>query len=305
VANWRIKAIVQKIISFFPGNYKINYLFQKHITKGVFLSDEYFFDRLGHAEKHAKFYFEEKHSFPDSTLELGTGWYPVVPISMFLLGADSINTIDITPLLDKEKLIVTLKKFIEAINNNKINSIFLRDESRVKKIIKLSEKAEQFELTEILSKLNITYLQADARSLPFDAESIDFIHSNNTLEHIYEDILTDILTEFNRIQKKSGLQSHFIDMSDHFAHADHSITIYNYLQFTENQWQRIDNSVQPQNRLRLNQYRNLYLKNGLTIIKEEIRPGDINELNKVKLSSPFDSFSKSEVAVSHVYLLSK
>ena len=72
---------------------------------------------------HAKFYFEEKHSFPDSTLELGTGWYPVVPISMFLLGADSINTIDITPLLDKENLIVTLKKFIEAINNNKIKIV--------------------------------------------------------------------------------------------------------------------------------------------------------------------------------------
>lgn len=304
MANWKVKAIVQKIISFFPGNYKINYLFQKYVTKGVILSDEYFYDRLGHAEKHANFYFNEKKSYPDSTLELGTGWYPVVPISMYLLGADSICTIDITPLCDKTKLIVTLKKFAEAIKNKKVNSIFLRDEARVKKLITLSDKAYEMELNEILSKLTITYLKVDARSLPFDAESFDFIHSNNTLEHIYEDILIDILKEFKRIQKIDGLQSHFIDMSDHFAHADYSITIYNYLKYSESQWKRIDNSVQPQNRLRINQYRNIYKKIGLSIIKEEIRPGDIGELNKVSLSEPFSSFSKIDNAASHVYFLS-
>lgn len=305
MANWKLKAIVQKIISFFPGNYKINYLFQKYITKGVILSDEYFYDRLGHAEKHVEFFFNEKQGYPDSALELGTGWYPVVPISMYLLGADSICTIDITPLLDKEKLIVTIKKFNEAIKNKKINPVFLRDESRVKKLISLVEKNDEIDLSGLLNKLNITYLQADARALPFDAESFDFIHSNNTLEHIYESILADILIEFKRIQKSSGLQSHFIDMSDHFAHADSSITIYNYLRYTEKQWKRIDNSVQPQNRLRVNQYRNLYTKNGLIIIKEESRPGNVNDLDKIKLCEPFSSFNKNDVAVSHVYLLSK
>jgi SAM-dependent methyltransferase len=305
VANWRIKAVVQKIISFFPRNYKINYLFQKYVTKGVLLSDEYFYDRLGHAEKHAQFFYTEKNNYPDSTLELGTGWYPVVPIAMFLLGADTIYTIDITPLSDKEKLITTLKKFTEAIKNNKINTVFLRDQTRVNKIISLSETGNQYDLISLLNKLNITYLKADARSLPFDIETFDFIHSNNTLEHIYENILTDILTEFKRIQKSNGLQSHFIDMSDHFAHADHSITIYNYLKFNESKWVKIDNSVQPQNRLRINQYRDLYKKSGLQLIKEECRPGDIKELNKITLSEPFNSFDKNDVAISHAYLLSK
>ena len=305
MANWKAKAIIQKIISFFPGNYKINYLFQKYVTKGVILSDEYFYDRLGHAAKHAHFYYNEKKQFPDSTLELGTGWYPVVPISMFLLGADSISTIDITPLTDKGKLLVTLEKFKESIETRKIDPVFLRDQNRVNKIIALAEKGAELDYTSLLSKLNINCLHVDARNLPFDNESFDLIHSNNTLEHIYESILKDILIEFKRVQKKNGLQSHFIDMSDHFAHADSSITIYNYLQFSEKQWKRIDNSVQPQNRMRINQYRDVLIKNNMEIILEESRPGNLEDLKKVKLSLPFSSFNETDLAKSHVYLLSK
>ena len=84
MATWKIKAVVQKVISFLPASHKINYLFQKYITKGVILSDEYFYDRLGHAAFHAKAFIQNKSKTPNSTLELGTGWYPVVPISMYL-----------------------------------------------------------------------------------------------------------------------------------------------------------------------------------------------------------------------------
>jgi len=304
VANWKIKAIVQKTISFLPDGYKINYFFQKYITKGVILSDEYFYDRLGHAERHAKFYLEEKKRTPDTTLELGTGWYPVVPVAMFLLGADAIFSIDITPLTDKEKLITTLKKMVEAIGEEKINPVFLRDDSRIQTVKKLAKESESMDLKTILEKLNISFLNADARKLPFEDDYFDLIHSNNTLEHIYEDILTDILIEFKRVQKQNGLQSHFIDMSDHFAHSDSSITIYNYLKFTESQWQKIDNSIQPQNRLRINQYRDLFAKTNLTIIKEELRHGNPEQLNNLKISMPFSSFKKSDVAVSHCHLLS-
>ena len=51
--------------------------------------------------------------------------------------------------------------------------------------------------------------------------------------------------------KPDGLHSHFIDMSDHFAHMDSSISIYHFLRYSEAQWKRIDNSIQPQNRWRL------------------------------------------------------
>ena len=56
ISKWRAKAIVQKGISFFPKKEKVNYLFQKYITKGVFLSDEYFTNKITHAIDHLKYF---------------------------------------------------------------------------------------------------------------------------------------------------------------------------------------------------------------------------------------------------------
>ena len=70
-------------------------------------------------------------------------------------------------------------------------------------------------------------------SLSLQKESVDFICSNNTFEHIPQEILRDILVEFKRVLHPNGLMSHFIDMSDHFAHFDSRITIYNFLQIQQ------------------------------------------------------------------------
>ena len=83
--KWIQKAIVQKTISYLPASQKINYFFQKYITKGIYLKDIYFYDRLNHARAHIKSYQEySNNNMPNISLEIGSGWYPVVPISFFL-----------------------------------------------------------------------------------------------------------------------------------------------------------------------------------------------------------------------------
>ncbi|MBK7337072.1 MAG: class I SAM-dependent methyltransferase [Saprospirales bacterium] len=113
-------------------------------------------------------------------------------------------------------------------------------------------------LRDMLEALHIRYLVTDARKLPLNPESLDLIVSNNTFEHIYPNILAEILAEFKRLLRPGGMMSHFIDMSDHFAHLDTGITIYNFLRFSEKNWGWIDNSIQPQNRWRISHYRHLY-----------------------------------------------
>jgi len=41
IFKWMLKAVVQKLIAFFPQREKINYLLQKYVTKGVELTDTY------------------------------------------------------------------------------------------------------------------------------------------------------------------------------------------------------------------------------------------------------------------------
>ncbi|MCK5823479.1 MAG: class I SAM-dependent methyltransferase [Bacteroidales bacterium] len=303
---WIVKAVVQKIISFLPRSQKINYLFQKYITKGVVLTDEYFIDRLLHAQKHVDFfrkYSTTKNNF--NSFELGTGWYPVIPIYMFLSGADKIYSVDINNLVSEENLKQTIAKYYKFYKHGELNKYLnIIDKDRVNILFDCYHKQEKFSLKQLLNLLNINFIVGDARKLPLQSLSIDLITSNNTFEHIYPEILINILKEFNRVLKQGAIMSHFIDMSDHFAHLDKKISIYNFLKFSDKQWSLIDNSVQPQNRLRITQYIEIYNNLGIKVIEQEDREGDIEKLKEINVDKVFTNISVKELAVSHSLLIS-
>lgn len=303
---WIVKAVIQKVISFLPRSQKINYLFQKYVTKGVYLTDDYFIDRLLHAQNHVR-YFSKYTKTNDSfnVLELGTGWYPVIPIYMFLKGANKIYSVDINNLVSEENLKQTIEKYCGIYNNGELNKyINIIDSERLNILLDCHKQQNKLNRKQLLKLLNINFIIGDARQLPLQSSSIDLITSNNTFEHIYPEILIDILKEFNRVLKPGAIMSHFIDMSDHFAHLDKKISIYNFLKFSDKQWSLIDNTVQPQNRLRITQYREIYSKVGIKIVEENNRDGDIEKLKEINIDKKLKNISDKELAVSHSLLIS-
>ena len=303
--KWILKAVVQKIISYLPYRHRINYLFQKYITKGVYLTNEYFEDRLTHAKSHIDTYNKHALSVKGITsFELGTGWYPVVPVSLFLTGAEKIYTVDISALCDKEKLLTTIKMFIDYKKSNELNTYLNILPKKFDILLDLLERAHELSFEEILVKLNIVYLVQDARKLNLEDDCIDLIHSNNTFEHVYPDILESLLIEFKRLINSKGVMSHFIDMSDHFAHFDKTISIYNFLKFSDKQWMFIDNAVQPQNRWRLADYQNLYKKLEINIVEIRDTRSDIEKLKSIRLHKKYHNINQEELAFSHCRLIS-
>lgn len=303
IKKWMLKVIVQKTISFLPYKNKINYLFQKYITKGVKLTDLHFNDKLTAAKDHINYLRIYGEINKATCFELGTGWYPVVPLSLYLCGANYIFSIDVSTHLNKASLLKTMEKIFEWNSFEKIDKYLgTVDKERWEQINFLYENHQQFSLKELLLKLKISIIVDDARNMNLSENSIDFICSNNTFEHIYPGILKDILLEFKRILKPEGLMSHFIDMSDHFAHFDKSISIYNFLQFTEKQWQWIDNSIQPQNRLRFCQYRTMYQQLEIPFETALVRPGNLDAVTKINIKAPFNTFTSEELAISHGYI---
>lgn len=305
--KWIQKAIVQKVISYLPWSHQINYIFQKYVTKGVYLTDDYFYDRLVHAKEHLEAYSKYAHQpLPETTLEIGTGWYPVVPISFFLSGVKQIYSVDISFLTSKERVETTLLKFMECCNSGKLSNYINYSEPRLNALKELLKNYSQFTLEQILEQLNITYLIEDARQLSLPNQSIDLVNSNNTFEHIYPEILYPIMAEFKRVVKSNGegVMSHSIDMSDHFAHFDKSISIYNFLRFSDAQWKWIDNSIQPQNRMRFYEYKKMYADLGVPITVETFRTGDTKQLERVQLSDKFVTQPVRETAISHCHFIS-
>jgi len=302
---WIAKAVIQKTISFLPYKHRINYLFQKYVTKGVLLTDALMDDKLTHCSNHIK-YYNKYGNRPNgfTSLEIGTGWYPIVPIGLFLAGADEIYTIDISSLLKTSAIHQTITKLLDYNASGKLQTylpVIKAERLEVLKAALLLHNNPEA----ILETMHIKTTVGDAREMPFADGKMDLINSNNTFEHIPGFILADILVEFKRVLKPDGVMSHQIDMSDHFAHLDKSITIYNFLQYTDAQWDNIDNSIQPQNRLRIADYRKLHQQAGFKVVEEINRPGSVADLKKVKLADKYKTYSDADLAVSHTLMVSK
>lgn len=305
MSKWVLKAVVQKGISLLPYKHRINYLFQKYVTKGVQLSSLYFEDRLIHLKEHLYFFRKYKGGISDcDTLELGTGWYPVVPLGLFLAGARRMHTVDISALMNKANLCLTLQCYLEWQESGALKPYLTPLPERLAVARQLLNEADELSLEQLLEHLNLNYLVRDARRLDLADNSIQLITSNNTFEHIYPNILREILLEFKRILAKEGVMSHFIDMSDHFAHLDGKISIYHFLRFSEKSWKWIDNDVQPQNRWRLEQYRRMYKDIGIVIREEKNRPGEPEVVAMEPIADQFKIFSLEELAISHSYVIS-
>ena len=301
---WIFKAILQKVISFLPFSQQINFFFQKYITKGVILSDEYFEDRLLHCREHFKNFRKYNSTVYFSCLEIGTGWYPVVPLGYFLYGAKSITTVDLVRLSNGKLIGETFSKFLEYHKKGKLE--ILLPGILNERLLILLEEAENptRDFYAVLDKHLITYMVMDARKLHLPNNSVDLITSNNTFEHVDCNALEGILIVFKKMLKVGGVMSHAIDLSDHFAHMDKSITIYNFLKFSQSQWSLIDNSIQPQNRMRIYDYRNVYKKLSIPINEEISREFILDDYRKVKVDEAFLLHSEQENAVSHSTLIS-
>ena len=302
--KWVLKAVIQKTISYLPGKHRLNYLFQRYVTRGVQLSDEYFEDKLIHFREHLDFLERGGTDLRGkTTLELGTGWYPVVPLCCFLAGADRIISVDISELMSAQNLRDTAHRLLRAVETGETTPYFTPLPERLAAL--RAAVAETSTRAELLARLHFDYRTTDARTLELPSASVDFFHSNNVFEHIYFDVLEDILCHFQTFAAPGAHMSHFVDMSDHFAHLDDSISIYHFLKYDERTWRRIDNDIQPQNRKRLPHYRDLYARLGLPISEESARPGDLTALRAEPLDAEFAALPEREVAKSHVYLFSQ
>lgn len=302
--RWILKAIAQKGISFLPFSYNLNFFFQKYITRGIELSDEYFEARLLHCARHYQ-YFRKYNSVKDfSHLELGAGWYPIVPTGMFLYGADNITTVDIHRFSNEKYTQEVLRKFLEYHKKEKLEKFLPAHSKERLKIVLQEAEHPSADYYALMEKHNITYMVMDVRKLPLPDKSFDLVTSNNTFEHIAPPVLEDILQKLTGLCKEGGVMSHAIDMSDHFAHFDKSISVYNFLKFSDAQWKWIDNKIQPQNRLRIYDYRKICKKLSIPLTEEINEEFNLEEYNRVKVNTKFLFHPSEENAVSYSLLVS-
>ncbi len=240
--------------------------------------------------------------------EIGTGRDIIMPIGYWLMGAEKIITIDLNHYLRSELVAESLHYLCNNQAKNKIFNLPGIDKERFGRLLELSKKTK-ISLLSIFDLCQIEYISpGDAANTKLPDASIDFYTSYNVLEHIPLAILEKIILEGNRIIKNKGLFVHRIDYTDHFAHSDNSISLINFLQYSDKEWDRLaGNRFMYMNRLRHDDFVNLFNSSMQHIVDVEQEKNDqmcdILNSKTFKLNERFKDKSKDILAITSSWIV--
>ena len=256
--NWKRKALIQRACASLPVGSEALYYF----LQSTFGSLRYAPDPMPNLREAAGIASDlaAHGALPEGrrVMEVGTGRRLDMPIAFYLLGAVSVDTVDLHPYL-KEKVVLQTIPSIVA-NRDELTSLYAPYTDSAALAQRLDRLASVSSLRDLFGKTQIRYhAPIDATATAFPPESFDLQFSYTVFEHIPGPILQGILRECGRLLSPQGVACHHIDLSDHFAHDDPSISFVNFLRYSESEWRTYnDNQFAYHNRLREPEYRRIY-----------------------------------------------
>ena len=266
--RWVAKAALQRGLGLLPQGERLNYLFQRHVARSLPGGEPVVRRKLARARQHLEAFGRpaEEAVF----YEFGAGWDLAIPLSYAALGVGRQVLVDIRPSARVElvnETITLLERELGSLGGP---------------VSSLAELEERF---------GISYLAPrDARATGLEADSIDFITSTDVCEHIPEGDLAQIFRECKRLLRPGGAISCRIDLQDHYAYFDPSLSRYHFLRFSDRAWGLVNSSLHFQNRLREPDYRRLVEEAGLEVVSwTPSGPSDegLAELEALELAPPF------------------
>lgn len=298
--HWLIKTALHRIIHAMPYSQWWNEWFQRYVTRSLELSATAFEDGLVRSRAHLENFLRGRQNVPEdfTVLELGTGWFPLIPISLFLCGASEIWTFDIVPLLRHERLKLLLDYFCDFDKRGVLKAILPRVQpERMELMREALANMPPGKPEDILRKFRIHALIREAADTGLPSSSVNLFFSTTVLEYVPVQGLSPIFAEFKRLAKPDALMSHYIVLRDQFASFDQSLSPFNFLKYSERRWKYFDSPLISQNRLRIADYRRLIIGSGWKILQESNTSGSIEELRAITLAPQFQSYSTADLLV--------
>ncbi len=298
--NWRVKGVVQGVLSLAPGGRFVNNFLQTTLGN---LRD---FDANVDAKVVDDWLVLVENmrevgvgSLNLDYVEVGTGWYPTLPICYRLAGARSCRTFDVTRHLNRKMTSLMLRRLEHHLARIAESSFKPLEDVQADYARLCHAKTTE----ELLDAAAIEYLaphDAAASGLP-DA-SVDVVFSNSVLEHVPTNAIRRIMHETRRILRKGGLAIHSVNCGDHYAYFDRGITAANYLTYSQRQWSKWNNALLYQNRLRPSDFIDLAEQSGLRIVllKSKPNPQLLSLLPTLQIAPEFRQYPAEQLASTSV-----
>jgi len=273
-----------RFLSFFWNNF--DYLIRFIYCKSSFLSSKLLFWKLYSSDfKCSDDIFENvlsilqrnKISLKDKTvLELGPGNSYINAYNFLFHGAKKVV------LVDKFPRIIKTKKQKEYVTKE------------LEFIKRKYGKAPFFVKAETLDPKYLEYIPKELTETNLD--SVDFIYSNSVLEHVKN--VERNIESMSKILNLRGYMYHNIDLRDHY-NFNKPFLFYKYEDSTWDKYMTKE-GVSYTNRLRYDDFVDLFKKYGFEIIYEKTKK---QKLNQKKLSSRFRNKSKDILEIANLSVL--
>ena len=301
--RWWLKAAAQGAVALVPGASRLERRVRAWAVSE--LTEDYVLTKWKHVTTHTRAVAED----PDSpltgrlVLELGTGWFPIVPIGLALRGADVV-TVDATPHLHPRQVAQTLVTLLRLVDEG---AVVVPEGPRLTAARELAPRASHLPVRHTLGALGVQAAVGDARDLSGlpEAHGADLLVSNNTLEHIPPEVIEGIFAEFHRRGGPGARMSHYIDLADHYAAVDPTINEFHFLTLSPRAWRLANNRLQYQNRLRINHYRDLLTRTGWKLVRQHLTSRDASQLEGLRLVPPFDAVREQDLRVVKAHLVAE
>lgn len=224
-------------------------------------------------------------------LEIGSGWMPTMPYFFKFLGkCRSVSTYDINHHFKPKRTAQLNDLFFRMFSIEAPSSAQPKDEY-------LPEGVHYFPSTNIVDQ-------------PPAPNSMDIVFSRFLLEHVQPDDLYHMHVGSKKYLREDGVIIHFVSPSDHRAYSDTSLSLYDFLQYSAEQWQRQQTRFDYHNRLRLPQYLDVFEKAGFEVIYKEYstivdNKKELEKFQKLKIHPDFMKYSVEELTASSMVFILK
>ena len=315
--RWVFKAALQGMIANLPASTTIHDRLEQYVTVRA-TRDRLRVDLEAGFEasaRHLAYYRAQAgpDALPSICFEIGTGRLPVVPLGLYLCGAERVYSVDLRNQvrLDLFRLMLRLvnswpvddlRRLLPALRDDRLEAVRKLARTTLGRGTGIVPAADQLP-NAVLSRLEIELLVGDPRHTSLASGSVDLILSTSAFEHFTPLRLGLILEECRRIIAPQGVMVHDINMGDHYARYDPGITPYNYLRYTRFQWGWFNNPLFFQNRLRASDYRALLAAASFHIVAEETTGEDPAALDSVPLAPEFQAYPREDLLPTETWLV--